>query len=81
MRLNAILYRLPGAPPSAPVEIDASPSWTVRELGAAVQAALPVGGLTVSLIFNPAREGVLPPQGECTCSETDSPLFLQPNQC
>ena len=47
----------------APATVDAQGAWTVRELGAAVDAALATAGLTsrASLLFNRAREGVLPP--------------------
>ena len=47
----------------APATVDTQGAWTVRELGAAVDAALATAGLTsrASLLFNRAREGVLPP--------------------
>eukprot|EP00966_Prymnesium_polylepis_P273476 6317535-Prymnesium_polylepis.4 len=63
MRLTISLCALPGAAAAAahaPSEIQADASWTVRELGREVGARL--RGAAVSLVLNPARDGVLPPQ-------------------
>ena len=57
----------------APATVDAHGACTVRELGAAVDAALATAGLTsrASLLFNRAREGALPPD------ETVGAMFVE----
>jgi hypothetical protein len=68
------LSRLVNAPPSAPqpelpLALAVDPSTTVRELGKAAERALIAAGCSearVSLVINPAHEGVLPPQTACS---------------
>ena len=54
-----------GQLPALPLPLNAQPSWTVRELGREAARVLAANGaaVRVSLVFNAARDGVLPPQG------------------
>ena len=54
-----------GQLPALPLPLNAQPSWTVRELGREAARVLAANGaaVRVSLVFNSARDGVLPPQG------------------
>jgi hypothetical protein len=59
--------RLPGVGwlPELPLRLSIAAEATVNELGRAAEAALceaGAGGARVSLVLNPVREGVLPPQ-------------------
>ena len=65
MRLSLDVVSFWGGPvgllPQLPTELDAEPSWTIRELASAASAVLSRGSSTVkvSLVFNGGREGVL----------------------